>query len=124
MGISNWVSMAGTSDIPRELAMVHWDADLYDNYELYWDRSPLAHIEKANTPTLIIHGAADPRVPIGQSLEMYTALKWRGVPVEFVTYPREEHGIQERAHRLDFMQRVLRWFEKYLKEEKKDERVM
>ncbi|MEE9288536.1 MAG: S9 family peptidase [Bacteroidota bacterium] len=124
MGISNWVSMASASDIPRELAIVHWDADLYDNFELYWDRSPLAHIEKANTPTLIIHGAADPRVPIGQSLEMYTALKWRGVPVEFVTYPREEHGIQERAHRLDFMQRVLRWFEKYLKEEKKDERVM
>lgn len=88
---------------------------MYDNFELYWDRSPIAHIGKAGTPTLIVHGENDARVPIGQSQEMYTALKWKGVPVEFVTYPREEHGIQEKAHQLDFMQRVLNWFEKYLK---------
>jgi hypothetical protein len=43
------------------------------------------------------------RVPIGQSEEMYTALKWKGVPVEFVRYPREGHGVAERAHQEDFM---------------------
>jgi dipeptidyl aminopeptidase/acylaminoacyl peptidase len=88
---------------------------MYDNYALYWERSPLAHIKRANTPTLIVHGAADPRVPISQSQEMYTALKWKGVPVEFVTYPREGHGVTERAHQEDFMRRVIGWFEKYLK---------
>ncbi|HWP44389.1 MAG TPA: S9 family peptidase, partial [Blastocatellia bacterium] len=115
MGISNWYSMTGTSDIFWENSTVHWDAIMYDNYELYLERSPIRHIKKANTPTLIIHGAADPRVPIGQSQELYTALKWKGVPVEFVTYPREGHGVSERAHQLDFMTRVLGWFEKYLK---------
>jgi dipeptidyl aminopeptidase/acylaminoacyl peptidase len=114
MGISNWHSMTGTSDIFFENSTVHWNAVMYDNYPLYWDRSPLAHIGKAATPTLIIHGAADPRVPIGQSHEMYTALKWKGVPVEFVIYPREGHGVAERAHQEDFMNRVLGWFEKYL----------
>ncbi len=114
-GISNWYSMTGTSDIFLENSTVHWDAILYDNYALYWDRSPLAHIKRANTPTLIVHGAADPRVPISQSLEMYTALKWKGVPVEFVMYPREGHGISEREHQDDFMRRVIGWFEKYLK---------
>jgi len=114
MGISNWHSMTGTSDIFLENSIVHWDAIMYDNYALYWERSPLAHIKRANTPTLIIHGAADPRVPIGQSQEMYTALKWKGVPVEFVTYPREGHGVVERAHQDDFMRRVIGWFEKYL----------
>lgn len=115
MGISNWYSMTGTSDIFWENSTVHWDAIMYDNFDLYWQRSPIAHIKNANTPTLIIHGAADPRVPIGQSQELYTALKWKGVPVEFVTYPREGHGVAEKAHQYDFMTRVLAWFEKYLK---------
>ena len=115
MGITNWFSMTGVSDIFWENSTVHWDAIMYDNYELYLERSPIRYIKKANTPTLIIHGAVDPRVPIGQSQELYTALKWKGVPVEFVTYPREGHGVSEKAHQLDFMNRVAGWFEKYLK---------
>jgi dipeptidyl aminopeptidase/acylaminoacyl peptidase len=115
MGISNWYSMTGTSDIFWENSTVHWDAIMYDNYDLYLERSPIRYIKKANTPTLIIHGAVDPRVPIGQSQELYTALKWKGTPVEFVTYPREGHGVSEKAHQLDFMTRVLGWYEKYLK---------
>jgi dipeptidyl aminopeptidase/acylaminoacyl peptidase len=117
MGISNWISMTGTADIFFENSAVHWDMMMYENnnYEMYWERSPLKHIQKANTPTLIIHGAVDPRVPIGQSEEMYTALKWKGVPVEFVRYPRAGHGVTERAHQEDFMHRVIGWFDKYVK---------
>ena len=54
-------------------------------------------------------------MPPGQSLELYTALKWKGVPVEYVTYPREGHGVAERAHQEDFMKRVLAFFQKHLK---------
>lgn len=115
MGISNWFSMTGVSDIFLENSTTHWNLIMYENYDLYWKRSPIAHIPKARTPTLIVHGAADPRVPIGQSQELYTGLKWKGVPVEFVTYPREGHGVLETAHQLDFLSRVLGWFEKYLK---------
>lgn len=117
MGISNWISMTGTSDIFLENSTVHWNLMMYEgkNYDIYWERSPLRHIQKANTPTLIVHGAADPRVPITQSEEMYTALKWKGVPVEFVRYPREGHGVSERAHQEDFMNRVIGWFDKYVK---------
>ena len=115
MGISNWISMTGTSDIFLENSTVHWNLVMYQNYEKYWERSPLKYIDRAKTPTLIIHGAADPRVPPGQSLELYTALKWKGVPVEYVTYPREGHGVAERAHQEDFMKRVLTFFEKHVK---------
>jgi len=115
MGISNWISMTGTSDIFLENSTVHWALVMYEHYDKYWERSPLKYIDRAKTPTLIVHGAADPRVPPGQSLELYTALKWKGVPVEYVTYPREGHGVGERAHQLDFMQRVLGWFEKYVR---------
>ncbi len=115
MGISNWYSMTGTSDIFWENSTVHWNAIMYENFALYWERSPIAHIARAQTPTLIIHGAEDKRVPLGQSQELYTALKWKGVPVEFVIYPREGHGVAEKAHQQDFMNRVIAWFEKYLK---------
>lgn len=117
MGISNWFSMTGTAEIFLENSTVHWDLIMYenDNHKIYYDRSPIAHIKNANTPTLIIHGAQDTRVPIGQSQELYTALKWKGVPVEFVIYPREGHGVAEKAHQADFMQRVFGWFDKYLK---------
>ncbi len=115
MGISNWISMTGTSDIFLENSTVHWNLVMYQNYEKYWERSPLKYIDRAETPTLIIHGAADPRVPPGQSLELYTALKWKGVPVEYVTYPREGHGVVERAHQEDFMKRVLAFFRTHLK---------
>ena len=115
MGISNWISMTGTSDIFLENSTVHWNLVMYENYDKYWERSPLKYIDRAKTPTLIVHGAADPRVPPGQSLELYTALKWKGVPVDYVVYPREGHGIAERAHQEDFMRRVLEFFQRYLK---------
>ncbi|MBI4546687.1 MAG: S9 family peptidase [Ignavibacteriae bacterium] len=115
MGISNNISKMGTTDIFWESSRVHWNEVVYDNFDLFWQRSPIAHIKNAQTPTLIIHGKDDPRVPISQSMEMYTALKWKGAPVEFVTYPREGHGVSERAHQLDFMKRVNNWFERYLK---------
>ncbi|MBI4469977.1 MAG: S9 family peptidase [Acidobacteria bacterium] len=114
-GITNWYSMTGTSDIFLENSIVHWDAMMYDQYALYWERSPLARVPDAKTPTLILHGTADPRVPISQSQELYTALKWKGVPVEFVSYPREGHGLAERAHQEDSMRRVRAWFENYLR---------
>ncbi|NIR49594.1 S9 family peptidase, partial [candidate division KSB1 bacterium] len=115
-GISNWHSFMGTTDIPYEEAYVHWDTWCYDEQELCWDRSPVAHINNANTPTLIVHGKEDTRVPVGQGWEMYTALSVKNIPTKFVIYPREPHGLRERAHQLDVIQRSLQWFDRYVKE--------
>lgn len=115
MGGTNRVSKVGTADNYKEESIVHWKVDPYDNYDLYWERSPIKYIKQAQTPTLILHGERDPRVPVSQGKEFYTALKWRGVPVEFVVYPREGHGVRERMHQMDFLQRILKACEKYLK---------
>lgn len=115
-GISNWISKAGTSDIPYENALVHFSFWWYENPKFVWERSPLAHIKNARTPTLIAHGEKDKRVPLGQGWELYRALKLMNVPTEFVIYPREPHGLLERAHQLDFLNRVLEWFDRYLKQ--------
>ncbi len=114
-GISNWLSFAGTTDIPHEMSLVHWNRYAYDNLELYWERSPLSRIAVAQTPTLILHGAGDDRVHPGQALELYTALKIREVPTQMVLYPRSGHGISERAHRIDLYTRQLNWFDQYVK---------
>jgi dipeptidyl aminopeptidase/acylaminoacyl peptidase len=113
-GISNWISFTGTTDIPYEMSLVHWNSWWFDQPALHWERSPLAHINKAKTPTLIIHGAKDERVHPEQSLELYTALRLKKVPTEYVLYPREPHGIRERAHQLDVIARVRAWLKKYL----------
>ncbi|MFQ5751342.1 MAG: alpha/beta fold hydrolase, partial [bacterium] len=116
-GITNWHSFMGTTDIPYEEALVHWDLWCYDEQALCWDRSPMAHINNARTPTLIAHGERDLRVPLSQGWELYTALKIKGVPTEFVIYPREPHGLRERAHQLDYINRALNWFDRYVKGE-------
>jgi dipeptidyl aminopeptidase/acylaminoacyl peptidase len=69
------------------------------------------------TPTLIQHGEADARVPISQGWELYVALKEQGVPVEFVTYPRQGHGITEPRLIKDAMRRNLDWFARWIRGE-------
>lgn len=114
-GISNWISFSGTTDIPHEMALVHWNSYWYRQRDQHWERSPLYHIQNARTPTLVVHGKEDSRVHPGQGIELYTALKHNKVPTRLVLYPREPHGLTERAHQLDFIKRVLAWFDTYLK---------
>jgi dipeptidyl aminopeptidase/acylaminoacyl peptidase len=114
-GISNWVSFTGTTDIPYEMSIVHWDTWWFDDPGLAWDRSPLAHVNNSQTATLVGHGLSDERVHPAQSIELYTGLRIKGVPTDLVLYPREPHGLLEREHQLDFAQRILEWFNKYVK---------
>ena len=114
-GITNWISFNGTTDIPHEMSLVHWNSYWYDQRDLHWQRSPMYHIEKAKTPTLVVHGMSDARVHPGQGIELYTALKHKNVPTKLVLYPRQPHGLRERAHQLDFIKRVVAWFDQYLK---------
>jgi dipeptidyl aminopeptidase/acylaminoacyl peptidase len=64
----------------------------WDHAESAWRQSPLAAVAKAKTPFLLLQGESDKTDPLGQSQEMYRALRQMGVPVEMVQYPREDHG--------------------------------
>ena len=81
-----------------------------------WKRgSPMTTITAVKTPTLILVGEADQRVPMPQAQQLYTALTTLGVPTEFVHYPREPHGLREPRHRADWMSRQLGWFDRWIK---------
>lgn len=113
-GISDWESFLGQSDIPMENSLVHWALWCYDQPALCRERSAIGNLDRARTPTLILQGREDDRVPKPQSDELYAALRFKQVPVEYVVYPREGHGFRERWHRIDCVLRLLGWMDRYL----------
>jgi dipeptidyl aminopeptidase/acylaminoacyl peptidase len=113
-GLPDLYSMYSQTDIHRYLTVFLGMKSPWDNFQEYWDHSPMKYIENVKTPTMILHGRADTRVPMPQSEEFYRALSERHVPVEFVTYPRENHGFVEPRHIQDRWQRYLVFFGKYL----------
>ncbi len=115
VGISDQLSKVGTTDIPKEMELVHWLTTPYENLELFLDRSPVLHARDARTPLLILGGKEDRRVDPGQSMELYRALKfWGKTPVRLVRYPGEGHGNRRAASRFDYNLRMMRWFDHFL----------
>ncbi|MEO8028785.1 MAG: S9 family peptidase [Bryobacteraceae bacterium] len=87
----------------------------YEHLADFQKSSPITFIKNAKTPTLILQGEADTTDPIGQSEQLYRGLKAYGVEAQLVLYPREGHGIREEKHRIDLLNRMIAWFDKYLK---------
>lgn len=116
-GVSDFHSFHAQTNIPdwdmRFLASEGPISSL-THAEVYRARSPITHARHVSTPTLIVHGAEDPCVPINQAYAFYRALKELHIPTELVVYPREGHGLLERKHLHDYHQRLLDWFKHYL----------
>ena len=118
-GLPSLLSMAGTTDIPGYIntffnGMPQYDGSLVNpSMKFYMERSAISYSDRVTTPLLILHGGNDERVPIGQPMEFYRALKDRGKIVELVFYPREGHGFGEYYHQLDRMKREYEWIAKY-----------
>jgi len=87
----------------------------YENLDLFIERSPMTYIKNVTTPTLILCGENDSTDPIAQCYQFHRGLKRYGVETDFVVYPREGHGIREENHRIDVLERMVKWFEKYMK---------
>jgi len=88
---SNRVSMAGTSDIGWYMGRDQLGGTPAAGADRLWEHSPLAHVERASTPTLLISGESDYRCPIGQAEELYTALCWQGVEAVLVRLQGASH---------------------------------
>jgi dipeptidyl aminopeptidase/acylaminoacyl peptidase len=117
VGISNNISKFGTTDIPNEMYLVHELRWPWEEWERLLERSPIYHVDKAETPILIMHGDSDTRVSPTQSYELYRNIKTRkpDTPVRLVLYPGEGHGNGKAASRYDYNKRMMEWFDTYLK---------
>ncbi len=87
----------------------------YENLDDFIRMSPMTYVKNARTPSLILVGEDDPIDPIAQCWQFYRGLKRYDVDAEMVIYPREPHAIQEELHKLDLLERMTGWFDRYLK---------
>ncbi len=113
----NLAAMYGTSDIGHTFGKLQWGAPPHEDPAWYAAHSPSSFAHRARTPTLIVHGEADERCPIGQGEEMFIALKDAGCEVEFARYPGGSHlfaRVGPPQHREDLLARVLDWFQRHL----------
>ena len=113
---TDWVSWYAPSIANKESAPeVMWEyfgGAPWDRLEVYNRHSTRAFLKNIKTPSIVLHGAED----IDSGPEVYVALRDLGVPVSYVTYPREGHGISEPMHQIDLMRRNLEWFKKWIPE--------
>ena len=116
-GAVNWISMYGTSDVriyrTPWFGGTPWQEDA--PIDLYWGHSPLKDIYKATTPTIVLVGENDVRVPPEQSVELYRALKSNGVDTHLYIAPREPHGWRELRHELFKVNVEIDWFERHVR---------
>jgi len=114
-GAVNWISMYAQSDVQRNREFYYGGRPPYEDFDKYWNVSPLKYIKNAKTPTLIHVVDGDPRVPRPQSEELHMALKKLGVPTEFFVYPGNTHGITEPRNQMVKMVSEFNWFEKWIR---------
>lgn len=110
-------SMYGTSDISYAWGPLQWGGAPHEASEAFAAHSPSTFAHRTRTPTLILHGEADERCPIGQGEQMFVALKQAGCEVEFVRYPGGPHAmlrVSPPSYRADFLARLLGWFTNHL----------
>lgn len=112
-GLTDLVSMYGTTDIPGYIASFFHGVPNKETTEFYRQRSAITFVDNVTTPLLILHGGNDGRVPIGQPMEYFRALKDRGKTVQLVFYPREGHGLGEYYHQMDKVRREFDWINRY-----------
>jgi dipeptidyl aminopeptidase/acylaminoacyl peptidase len=117
VGVTNQVSKRNLTDIPWEDYYVHWGFWTHENHDKVWEASPVKYAHMSKTPTLILHGEEDTRIPVAQGMELYRSLKLHSkAAVRFVIYPGEGHGNGKNTNRYDYLVRTLEWFDFYLKE--------
>ena len=114
-GTTNWISMYAESDVQRNRQFYLGNKLPYDNFDAYWNQSPIKYIKNAKTPTMIHVVHDDPRVPRPQSEELYMALRQLGVPTEFYVYPGASHGIPDPRNQLVKSMAEMAWMDYWVR---------
>lgn len=117
--ISNWLSFYGTSDIGTYFTRDQQGVkDVIAEADKLWERSPLSYVNNVVTPTLFIHSDEDYRCWIPEAMQMFTALKDRGIEARFAMFHGENHELSRSGkplHRIKRLTEITEWIKKYTK---------
>jgi dipeptidyl aminopeptidase/acylaminoacyl peptidase len=113
-GLFDLASMYGSTE---ETWFPEWEfrGTPWDHPENYAKWTPSAHVENFKTPTLVVHGELDYRVPLEQGLGMFNALQRMGVPSKLLVFPDENHWVLKPVNSVRWYQEVLGWLDQWTK---------
>jgi dipeptidyl aminopeptidase/acylaminoacyl peptidase len=113
-GVFDLRSMAGSTE---ELWFSDWEfgGPYWDHPETYERWSPVNFAKNFKTPTLVVHGELDYRVPLEQGLAMFTALQRRGVPSRLLVFPDENHWVLKPVNSIRWYREVIGWLDQWAK---------
>ena len=117
VGISNLLTFLQNTAPYRRILRISEYGDPVKDRDALVELSPTTHIAKLKAPLLIEAGATDPRVPVGEAVQMYEAAQKTGVPTELVIFADEGHGAGRRDNQVLMVGHALRWMNRYLKGE-------
>ncbi len=115
VGIANFVTFLEKTGDWRRAHREKEYGNLREHRDFLVKISPLNHVEKIRCPLMVIHGANDARVPVGEAEQIVAALKQRGVPVEYLRYEDEGHGLVKLKNRLEAYPKMAAFLDKYVK---------
>lgn len=113
-GLANWLSYYGENGIDGWM-IPYFGASVYDDPAVYAKSAPISYVKHVRTPTLMVVGAQDIECPAPQTQEFWHALSTLGVPTAAVVYPGEGHWVHDPKHVADIEDRMVGWFDKYVK---------
>ncbi|WP_410207966.1 alpha/beta hydrolase family protein [Fusobacterium sp.] len=116
--IANWFSKFGTTDIGYYFNVDQNASSPWVNPDKLWWHSPMKYADKVKTPTLFIHSEQDYRCWIAEGLQMFTSLKYHGVPARLCMFRGENHELSRSGkpkHRIRRLKEMTEWFEEFLK---------
>lgn len=116
VGISSLVTFLQNTAPYRRILRASEYGDLEKDKDALVALSATSYIDNLKAPLLIIQGASDPRVPVGEAIQMYDAATKKGIPTGLIIFADEGHGAQKRDNRVLQTGHTILWFDKHLKE--------
>ena len=115
---SNWLSDFSASEIGYSFDVIEAGALPWEDPKRLWETSPAAYVDHIETPTLFIHSLLDHNCPLSESMQIFAAMRYRGIPARAVLFEGEGHGLSRGGkpkHRIRRIKEITAWMDQYLK---------
>ena len=115
VGVANFVTfLENTGPWRRKIREAEYGSLEHDR-DFLEEISPIRHVDRITAPLFVVHGANDPRVPVGEAEQIVAALRTRNIPVEYLRFADEGHGLIKRANRLIAYPAIAQFLDQYVK---------